>query len=110
MAEATNDSAAGDPAVLKLVGHLDRLCPSQVEKRDKSGHTGKLLWGPDGQLSVNIGWSGANGLTGHLIMTADRETALAVSDVLASLPDGALDNGGIKRVLAAHRAKIHWHI
>ena len=84
-----------------IAAQLDRLCPSQVDTaisgngQQEAGHNAH---DNDGVLS--IGWYCAGGNCGNPVCSIPADAIGPMHNHLVSLADGALDDGGLDRVVA----------
>lgn len=94
---------------------LDRLCPSQVDEtisgngQREAGHVAHLGHSDvGGLLADTIGWSCDGGNVGNAVCDIVQADVPAAVSLLRALPDGSLDNGGLRESLDGLR--IDWRI
>ena len=97
--------------IYDIATQLDRLCPSQVDTtksgngRQQAGHIGHDNCDND---FPGVGWYCNGGNVGYLVMVIHPDDIKAACERLAALPDGALDENGIKQEFVGLR--VDWYI
>lgn len=86
-----------DHDIHEIADEFDRLCPSQVESTPSDHGHGREAghMGHEGDDVDTVGWYCASGNVGHPIAEVPHDRIDAMYGRLSTLPDGALDAGGL---------------